>query len=59
MLLSALQSLEEHAERGRPGPAANLRALVIPFGSGAYVAQYRTGDDEVVVARIFHSREFR
>lgn len=59
VLLAALQSLEEFAERGRPTSGQDLRELVIPFGSSAYVAQYRIVGSVVLVARIYHGREDR
>ena len=55
----AMLSLAEFSERGRPGSEPNLRELIVPFGSGAYVVQYRVDHDAVVVARIFHGREDR
>ena len=58
-LARAIQSLDEFSERGRPGTEPNLRELIVPFGSGAYVVQYRVDATTVVVARIFHGREDR
>ena len=56
---AAIQSLDMFSERGRPGPELDLRELIVPFGSGAYVVQYRVEPTTVVVARIFHGREDR
>jgi plasmid stabilization system protein ParE len=36
-LQAAIASLDEFAERGRPGPEAGLRELVAPFGRAAYI----------------------
>jgi plasmid stabilization system protein ParE len=58
-LEAAIRSLDEFSERGRPGPDPGLRELIVPFGSGAYVIQYRVDPTIVVVARIFHGREDR
>jgi plasmid stabilization system protein ParE len=58
-LEAATQSLGEFSERGRPGSEPGLRELVVKFGSGAYVVQYRVDAEEVVVSRIFHGREDR
>jgi len=58
-LEAAIQSLDEFSERGRLGPAPDWRELIVPFGSGAYVVQYRVDPMAVVVARIFHGREDR
>jgi len=56
---AAIRSLDEFSERGRPGSEPGLRELIVRFGSGAYVVQYRVDAQEVVVARIFHGREDR
>jgi len=59
-LIAAIQSLDTFPERGRPsGP--NIRELIVPFGQSGYVLRYafREHDDEVVVLRIWHSREER
>jgi len=58
-LSAAIQSLDEFSERARLGPEPGLRELIVPFGRGAYVVQYRVDPAEVVVARIFHGREDR
>ena len=47
-------------ERGRPSPfQPNLRELIVPFGSAAYVVEYRVDEAAVVVSRVFHSLEDR
>jgi len=59
-LIVAIQSLDTFPERGRPsGP--NMRELIVPFGNSGYVLRYafREQDDEVIVLRIWHSREER
>ncbi|WP_370873709.1 type II toxin-antitoxin system RelE/ParE family toxin [Caulobacter ginsengisoli] len=55
----AIESLSELSERGRPSPLPGVRELVVPFSGAAYVIRYRVTTDEVIVARIFHSREGR
>ena len=35
------------------------RELILPFGAGAYVLRYQRRDQEVVVLRVWHSREAR
>lgn len=35
------------------------RELFVPFGVGAYVLRYRLHADQVVVIRVWHSRESR
>jgi plasmid stabilization system protein ParE len=57
-LAEAAQSLSEMPQRGRL-VAENLRELVVRFGRGVYIIQYRVEVDRVVVARIFHSLEDR
>lgn len=56
---AGLKSLESFAERGRAAGNPAFRELTIRFGRDGYVAQYRVEAAIVVVARIFHSREFR
>lgn len=56
---TGLKSLESFAERGRAAAGSAFRELIIRFGRDGYVAQYRVEPSVVVVARIFHSREFR
>jgi plasmid stabilization system protein ParE len=54
-----VRSLAQFAERGRQAPIEGLREIVVAFGRSAYVIQYRIAEDEVVVARVFHSLERR
>jgi plasmid stabilization system protein ParE len=60
-LVAAIQSLDNFPERGRPSGAANLRELIVPFGRSSYVLRYayRAEADEIVVIRLWHSREAR
>jgi plasmid stabilization system protein ParE len=61
-LIAAVQTLATFPERGRPsGAGGNIRELIVPFGRSSYVLRYayRRQDDEVVVLRIWHSREAR
>jgi plasmid stabilization system protein ParE len=55
----AILSLDQTPERGRKGSREDLRELVVRFGRDAYIIQYRVEPSDVVVARIFHSREDR
>jgi len=57
-LESAIVSLARMPDRGRRGRGA-LRELVVPFGSGAYVIQYRVDPTAVIIARVFHGLERR
>ena len=58
LLAASALSLSEMPERGRL-VAEGLRELVVRFGRGAYILQYRVEADRVIVARIFHSLEDR
>lgn len=57
-LQSAIMGLAEMPDRGRRGPGP-LRERIVPFGSGAYVVQYRVDPDAVIIARVFHTLERR
>jgi hypothetical protein len=56
-----VRSLDIFPERGRPSGAPNVRELIVPFGRAGYVLRYAYWRqvDEVVVLRIWHSREAR
>jgi plasmid stabilization system protein ParE len=60
-LIAAVQSLDILPERGRPLGTQNVRELIVPFGRAGYVLRYayREQADEVIVLRIWHSREMR
>ena len=57
-LEEAIKSLSDMPDRARPGPGP-YRELIVPFGSGAYIVQFRRDDRVVLIARIFHSLEDR
>jgi plasmid stabilization system protein ParE len=59
VLADAITSLRDLPNRGRPGPRAGVRELVVAFGRDAYIFRYRVGADEVVVVSIRHFRERR
>ena len=58
-LRNAILSLDEMAERGRPGPRKDLRELVVRFGRSRYIVRYAVREREVIVTRIWHGRERR
>lgn len=60
-LIRAIQSLDTFPDRGRQTGVADVRELIVPFGSSAYVLRYAhlADADEVVVLRIWHGREQR
>lgn len=55
----AVQTLDEHAERGRLVSERGVRELAVRFGRDGYVIQYTVTDSEVLVVRILHAREHR
>jgi plasmid stabilization system protein ParE len=60
-LTSAIQSLENAADRGRPSGIPEIRELIVPFGRSAYILRY-THDgarEEVIILRLWHGREAR
>jgi plasmid stabilization system protein ParE len=54
-----MKTLGRHPEIGRPleEMSPEFRELVIPFGSGTYVALYHYDEREVVILAIRHGRE--
>jgi len=57
-LEEAVLSLGEFSER-TPAHANGSRTLTIRHGSAGYVICYRVREHEVIVTRIFHTREDR
>ncbi|MES2033957.1 MAG: type II toxin-antitoxin system RelE/ParE family toxin [Pseudomonadota bacterium] len=58
-LEAAAASLGEFSERGVPGERPNTRELIVPFGRGDYVIQYRVYERLILITRIFHGLEDR
>ena len=58
-LAASIEDLRQFPNSGRKGPADNIRELIIRFGAGAYIVQYRVDPDVILVTRVFHSRENR
>ncbi len=60
-IISAIESLDLFPERGRPSPLSGARELIVPFGQSSYVVRYAhdTAGDELVIVRVWHSRESR
>lgn len=47
-------------EVGRPmNDQSARRELFLPFGAGAYVLRYRIDGDNIVIIRVWHSKERR
>ena len=61
ILTDAIQSLDMFPDRGRPTGIADVRELIVPFASSAYVLRYVhiAQSDEVIILRIWHGRESR
>ena len=56
----AASRLAELPEIGRPmGDGTGRKQLFIPFGAGAYVLRYRSHYGDIVIIRVWHSRERR
>ena len=54
------RSLLEYPRAGRPlDDETGRRERFVPFGAGAYVMRYIILDDQIVVIRVWHSREKR
>jgi len=53
-------SLSINPDAGRPlNNPRGFRKWVVTFGSAGYVIHYRVTDKEVIIARIWHTRERR
>lgn len=59
LLLEAMMSLSTFPERGVQALRRRGRELFIPFGANGYVIRYRVEPTQVLIARVFHSRERR
>jgi len=59
-LLDGTDRLAEMPEIGKPmGDDTGRRELYLPFGVGAYVLRYKIDRENVVIIRVWHSREHR
>ncbi len=57
-LIAAARSLADFPERGSH-IRANLRELIVPFGSAGYVIHYEVRPRLILIARIYHGLEDR
>lgn len=57
-LIAAARSLAEFPERGAR-VRADLRELIVPFGSAGYALHYEVRTSRILVARIYHALEDR
>jgi plasmid stabilization system protein ParE len=61
-IIEFVQKLRAHPLIGRPVvdiERPKLRDLFIPFGQAGYYVRYTVTDDEIIMVRIWHSRENR
>ena len=60
-LTSALSSLTNMPNRGRPSGIPGVRELIVPFGQVPYVVRYAhvATESTVIVLRVWHGREDR
>jgi plasmid stabilization system protein ParE len=58
---TAVRSLKDFPERGRPSGLVGARDLNVPFGQSSYVLRYvySAEADEIIILRIWHGRELR
>ncbi|HEY5127061.1 MAG TPA: type II toxin-antitoxin system RelE/ParE family toxin [Bradyrhizobium sp.] len=58
---TAIERLQEFPELGMPTEDAEIRQIVVRFGSSGYIVRYAAlpGDDDILITRIWHGREAR
>ena len=58
---TAIERLQEFPELGMPTEDAEIRQIVVRFGSSGYIVRYAAlpGDDDILITRIWHGRESR
>jgi plasmid stabilization system protein ParE len=60
LILHAATILKAHPLVGRPMPdATDRRELFAAYGAGAYVLRYKLTKNDVIIIRVWHSREQR
>ena len=60
LLLNGADKLMDFPEMGKPlGDELKRRELFLAFGAGAYVVRYILTENNIVVIRVWHSREMR
>jgi plasmid stabilization system protein ParE len=57
----AIDRLQELPALGMPTEDAEIRQLVVRFGSSGYIVRYAAppGDENILITRIWHGREAR
>ena len=61
MIWTAIERLQEFPELGMPTEDAEIRQIVVRFGSSGYIVRYAAlpGDQDILITRIWHGREAR
>ena len=60
-ILAAIERLPEFPDRGLPTGDADIRQIVIRFGSSGYIIRYALIPEtqDILITRIWHGREVR
>jgi plasmid stabilization system protein ParE len=58
---TAIDRLQEFPDMGMPTEDADIRQIVVRFGSSGYIVRYAAlpGDENILITRIWHGREAR
>jgi plasmid stabilization system protein ParE len=58
---TAIERLQEFPELGMPTDDADIRQIVVRFGSSGYIVRYAVlpADGNILITRIWHGREAR
>ena len=56
---TAIDRLQEFPELGTPTTDADIRQLVVRFGSSGYIVRYAALLPDILITRIWHGREAR
>lgn len=60
LIIQGADNLLDTPELGAPmNDNSRRRELYLPFGAGAYVLRYRLDGENIVIIRVWHSREHR
>ena len=61
VILNAIERLQEFPELGMPTTDADIRQIVVRFGTSGYIVRYTvtTPTADIFVTRIWHGREAR
>jgi plasmid stabilization system protein ParE len=61
VILNAIERLREFPELGMPTGDADIRQIVVRFGTSGYIVRYTvvTVTSDILITRIWHGREAR